>query len=186
MTPYIIGQIFGVLVIIVGIVSNQMPKRWQMLLGLGLMNLLSIINIYLVGGGIAVCLVCAVAVIQCPINAYRAKKELPTPKAEEILFCVLYLVTWGIGYAISVKNGTATMLDFIPLVATIFFIGATVAKTEKQMRLCMLGNYSSYIIYQALFKNIAVIAQIMSATSVVIALCRYKKQGDEKNEEQYH
>jgi hypothetical protein len=182
MSPYIIGQIFGVLVIIVGIVSNQMPKRWQMLLGMALMNLLSIINIYLIGGGLAVCLVCAVAVIQCPINAYRAKKELPTPKVEEILFCVLYLVTWGIGYAISVKNGTATILDFIPLVATIFFIGATVAKTEKGMRLCMLGNYSSYIIYQGLFKNIAVIAQIVSAASVVIALYRYKKQGGEKNE----
>jgi len=146
MSPYILGQIFGVLVIIVGIVSNQMPKRWQMLLGLGLMNLLSIINIYLIGGGLPVCLVCAVAVIQCPINAYRAKKDIPTPKAEEILFGILYLVTWGIGYAIAVKNGTATILDFIPLVATIFFIAAMVVKTEKSMRLCMLGNHSSHIV----------------------------------------
>jgi hypothetical protein len=46
----------------------------------------------------------------------------------------------------------------------------------------MLGNYSSHIVYQGLLKNTAVIAQVMSAASVVIALYRYKKQGGEKNE----
>lgn len=181
MTSYIIGQIFGVLVIVVGIVNNQMPKRWQMLLGLSLMNLLSIINIYLIGGGLTVCLVCAVAVVQCPLNAYRARKDIPTSREEEIIFCILYLVTWGIGYAISVINGKATLLDFIPLVATFFFIATTIAKKEKYMRLCLLGNYSSYIVYHVFLQNVAVIAQVISAVSVVIALHRYKDQGGEKD-----
>ena len=55
--------------------------------------------------------------------------------------------------------------------------------SRKAMNIDGLGSETIDLLYsQGLLKNIAVIAQVMSAASVVIALYRYKKQGGEKNE----
>ena len=81
MSPMLIGQIFGILTTVSAVISTQMPKRWQMMLGTMVVNIFSTLNVLFVGAGLTVCMANIVASIHAPINAYRAKKELNTPFA---------------------------------------------------------------------------------------------------------
>ena len=176
MDPVIIGQIFGILTTVSAIISTQMPKRWQMMLGTMVVNILSALNVLFVGAGLTVCMANIVASVHAPINAYRSKKGLATPLAEKIVFSVLYFVAWGIGFYLSVKAGTASWLDVMPLIATAFFVAKMLMQRERDIRLCLLGNSLVYIVYHSIFKNTGVLAHIFSLVSTVIALYRYREK----------
>ena len=176
MSPMLIGQIFGILTTVSAVISTQMPKRWQMMLGTMVVNIFSTLNVLFVGAGLTVCMANIVASIHAPINAYRAKKGLNTPFAEKLVFCVLYFVAWGVGFYLSVKAGTASWLDLLPLIATAFFVAKMLLPRERDIRLCLLGNSLVYIVYHSIFKNIGVLAHIFSLVSTVIALYRYREK----------
>ena len=93
MDPVIIGQIFGILTTLCAIISTQMPKRWQMMLGTMVVNILSALNVLFVGAGLTVCMANIVASVHAPINAYRAKKSsiLLLPKRSFSAFFILWL-----------------------------------------------------------------------------------------------
>lgn len=185
-TGEFIGQIFGVICIIAFVISNQLPKRWQMMLGLAVIQVISIANVWLVSQNLPVCIICAVGAVHCPINAYRAKKDLDSPLAEKLIFSALYLIAWGVGLAISIKAGTSSWQeawrDILPLIATLFFIASMLCKKEQNVRLCTLGNAGVYAIFHVLCKNVAIVAQLINITSLLIALFRYRKKDgqDEK------
>jgi len=175
-TPELIGQILGVFVIIGCILNAQFPKRWQMLLGQVFLNVLSATNMFLLGQGLAACLPCFVAASHCAVNIIRDRKHNPAPLWETILFCLLYPIAWGVGFLISVSNGTASPLHLIPLFALAFFISSVLVKKEQMMRLFTLGNATVYLIYNIIFMNIALIAHAFTIISVIIALIRYRKE----------
>ena len=85
----ILGQIFGIVIMILCVINTQFPKRWQMLLCTSLVNLFSSLNQLLVGSGLTACFLCAVATIHCAINSYKAKREIPERLWEKILFIAL-------------------------------------------------------------------------------------------------
>ena len=87
-----IGQICGVIVMIGCIVSSQMPKRWQILLGYAIVNLFSSLNQLCVGAGLTSCFLCAVATVHCSINAYKAKKGLVNAIVGFVLIFVLLIM----------------------------------------------------------------------------------------------
>ena len=177
---FIIGQIFGVLVIVACVINNQFPKRWQMLVGFAVVNVLSTFNLLLVGAGLTVCFPCVVAAIHCPINAYKAKKEIEEKVWEKIFFGFLYFLSWGIGFYISFKNGTASWLDAMPFVATAFFVGSVFVKKERNVRLCTLSNTLIYLVYDMIFYNIAFLAKLFNAISIFIARYRYRDKDKKK------
>ena len=119
----IFGQICGIIIFIGCVVSSQMPKRWQILLGFAIVNLFSSLNQLMVGAGLTSCFLCAVATVHCSVNAYKAKKAIPEKLPEKLVFIVLYLIAWSIGFALSFQNGTPIYLDLMTLAATVFFIG---------------------------------------------------------------
>ena len=172
----ILGQICGVMLMISCIVSSQLPRRWQMLIGFSVVNLFSSFNQLLVGAGLTSCFLCGVATVHCAINAYKAKKEIPERTWEKILFCALYLTAWSAGFVASFSNGTPLYLDIMTFVATIFFIGSVLLPRERDIRLCTLGNSVVYFIYDSINLNIAAVAKLFNIISVIIALIRYRDQ----------
>ena len=176
MSLELVGQIIGVFVTISAIISNQMEKRWQIMLGLAITNILSVVNTFLVGTGISVTLLCFVAVCNSLVNAYKSKKGIANTSLEKIVFSVLYIVAWGIGFYLSYIGGKASWLELLPLAATIFFILSMIFPKERDIRICSLINMLIYIVYHVIFGNIAVMAQIFSSVSVCIALFRYREK----------
>ena len=175
-TAEIIGQILGIAVIIGCILNAQLPKRWQMLLGQVFLNVISAINMLLLSQGLAACLPCFVASLHCAVNLIRDRKSKPAPIWETIIFCALYPVAWGVGFMISVHNGTASPLHLIPLLALAFFIASVLATKEQLMRLFIIGNSAVYVVYDLIFPNVAVFAFVFTIISAVIALIRYRKK----------
>ena len=171
-----IGQICGVIVMIGCIVSSQMPKRWQILLGYAIVNLFSSLNQLFVGAGLTSCFLCAVATVHCLINAYKAKKGLVEHLWEKVFFIVLYLIAWSIGFVLSFKNGTPLYLDLMTFVATVFFVGQVLLPKERDIRLSTLGNSLVYFIYDTINLNIAAVAKLFNVISVIIALIRYRNK----------
>jgi hypothetical protein len=179
----ILGQIFGVLVTVSCVITAQLPKRWQIMLGLSAINLFSTLNQYLVGGGLTVCFPCIVAVVNCLINAVRAKRGRATPMWENLLFSVLYFGGWGAGFALSVQGGTASWMDAMPLLATAFFVLSVFVPKEQHTRFWTFCNSLVYFIFDLLHLNVAALAKLFNMTSLVIAMLRYRKRPQtEKNE----
>lgn len=180
-TPEMVGQIFGILTTVAVVASNLMPKRWQMMLGFMVVNILSTLNVLFIGAGLTVCMANLVAVVHSPVNAYRAKKGIEAPLAEKLIFSALYFVAWGVGAYLSYRSGTLSWLDVFPLVATAFFVASMLVKKENGIRLCTLGNASVYTVYHIIFGNIGVLAQFCSIASVIIGLIKYRKPKPTKN-----
>ena len=145
-----IGQICGVLIVVVMVITMQLPKRWQMLCGNAVLNLLSTVNQFLVGSGFAACLVCGLATIHCPFNAYKVKKGKPITMTENIVWTILYLVAWGIGAAIPLMNGAFSPMDLFPLLSTFCYFGTVFCARERDIRLCSFANSFVYFIYDGI------------------------------------
>ena len=173
------GQIFGALVMVGCVISSQMPKRWQILLGFAGVNLFSSLNQLLVGSGLTACFLCAIATVHCAINAYKAKRGIPERLWENILFCVLYLIAWIIGFCASLESGAPLYLDLMTFVATVFFVGQVLLPRERDIRFCSLGNALIYFVYDCINLNIAAVAKLFTVLSVLIALIRYRRKNEE-------
>ncbi|MBE6577249.1 MAG: YgjV family protein [Ruminococcaceae bacterium] len=182
MTLEIVGQIFGILTTIAAVVSAQLPKRWQMMIGYMAVNLFSALNVLFVGGGLTGCLVCLVAVAHSSVNAYRAKKDMDTPLTEKLIFSVVYFVAWGIGFYLSWKSGVASWLDALPLVATVFFVASMLVKKENNIRLWTLGNASVNTVYHLMLRSSGIFAQLFELVSIIVALFRYRKKPPKNGE----
>ena len=172
----ILGQICGILVMVGCVATNQFPKRWHMLLGYSFINLFSSLNQLFVGAGLTSCFLCAVATVHCLINAVKVKNERPIRAWENVLFSVIYLIAWVVGFAFSSKNGTPLYLDAMTFIATIFFIGSTLLPKERDMRLCTFANSLVYFVYDLINLNIAFVAKLFNMISVIIALYRYREK----------
>ena len=172
----IVGQTCGVLIILLGAISTQFPKRWQILLVFAAMNLLSVVNQLCVGNGYASAIGCAVAAIHCPINSYKARKELPTALLENVIWSVIYFAAWGAGVAISVHLGAATWYDVFPLLGTITFLFSVFLPKERDVRIFTFANSLVYCIYNILNLNVAAVSQVIAMISAVIALIRFREK----------
>lgn len=172
----IVGQVCGVLIIILSVISTQFPKRWQILLVFAALNFLSVFNQLLVGSGLASAFGCAVAAIHCPINAYKAKRELPTHLIENIIWSVIYFAAWGAGVFVSAQLGTASWLDIFPFFGTLTFLGSVFMPKERDVRIFTFANSFVYCIYNIINLNIAAVSQVLAMISVIVALIRYREK----------
>ena len=175
-TSQIIGQVFGVLVIITSVISMQLSKRWQILVALAVLNLFLVFNQILLGMSFSATLGCVLASIHCPINAYKAKKGLPTSRIENVIWSVLYLASWGLGIYISARLGIASWRDILPFFGIITFLCSVFVSKERDVRIFTLLNALVYLVYNLLHLNIAALSQVLMIISVVIALIRYREK----------
>jgi len=181
MTTQTIGQIIGIIVIIGCIVNGQFPKKWQVLMGQVFLNILSAINMFLVGAGYAAIIPALIASVHCAINMVRSRKDLKSPIIQEIIFSVLYLAGWGVGFYISCSQGKSPWFEFLPLVAVAFFVAALLTSKIQLMRLFYIGNASMYVIYNIIYPNSAIFAHIFTIISFLVAMFRYRdKKGKDE------
>ena len=177
-TNEIIGQIIGIIVIIGCIVNGQFPKKWQVLMGQIFLNLLSATNMFLVGAGYAAIIPALIASVHCTINMVRSKNQLKSPLIQEIIFSILYLGGWGLGFYFSIMEGKNPLFEFLPLIAVAFFVAALLTTKTQIMRLFYIGNASMYVIYNIIYPNSAIFAHIFTIVSFLIAIFRYRNKDD--------
>ena len=164
---YYIGQVVGVLVTIGVIINLQLKNKKHMFVMSIMTNLLSALNIYLLGGGSGV-IICIVAIFQLFVSLWHDKKGTEIRLFEKIIFLILY-----VGAGVLTFNKP---IDILCIVAAVFYMVAMFQKKEQNIRLFLLGNMTSWVIYHGILGSTAIFAQIAGITSSLIALFRYRKK----------
>ena len=174
----IVGQICGVLVIIAGVVAMQFSKRWQILLALGALNLLTTFNMLFLGMSWSSVIGCALAAVQCPISAFKAKKGMEIGKLENVIWSMLYFVAWGAGAYLSAQLGQLSWLELFPFFGTVTFIFSVLLPKERDVRIFSFLNALVYCIYNLIYLNIAALSQVLTMISIIVAMIRYREKKD--------
>ena len=183
MTGEQIGQILGIVVTVGCIVIAQFPKKWQILGGQAFINVISAINMYLLGQGLVAAIPCIVASVHCTVNCIINIAGNKKPSIlREIIFSCFYIIGWGIGFYISFMNGEASPFAIMPLIAVGFFIAAVLSPTEQMMRIFSICNACVYVIYNIIYWNSAVFAHIFTIISFLIAIFRYREKKDQNKQ----
>ena len=171
---YYIAQILGILVTIGVIVNLQLKKKKQMLIFSIVINLMSAANILLLDGFNSGVTVCLVAVIQLFVSFWHERKNTDVSLAEKIIFLVLYVMGGVLGYN--------NPLDLLSIFAAVFYMLAFFQKKEQNIRLMLLVNLSTWIVYHSIIGSTAVFAQVAGLISSLVALYRYRNK-DKKKED---
>ena len=172
----IIGQLFGALAIVASVVSMQLAKRWQMLIALAFLNLFLVFNQLFLGMSYSAIIGCGLAAVHCPVNAYKAKKELVTSRLENVIWSVLYFASWGLGLFLSARAGMASWMDILPFFGTVTFLFSVFLPKERDVRIHTFLNALVYFVYNLLSMNIAAVSQVLTMISVIVALVRYREK----------
>lgn len=165
---YYIGQIFGILVTIGAVVNLQLKKKQHMYILSIIVNILSALNILLLGGFSSGVLICLVADIQIAAAIWHDKKQTEPKIPEQVIFFVLYVASGLLGFK--------TWIDILSIVAAALYMFAMFQKKEQNIRLFLLGNMATWTVYHAILGSTAIFAQLAGIVSSVIALIRYRKQ----------
>lgn len=173
---YILGQIVGIIVTVMVIVIQQLKSRKQILWASVFCNMMGALNVLLLdgkfGSGVTVNFV---AIAQILIALWHEKKGTQETLAEKIIFFILYVGVGVISYT--------SPLDILAILAAVFYMIAMLQKKEQRIRLCLLGNMTSWTIYHAILGSTVIFAQLAGIVSAVIALYRYRQKGKLPEEE---
>ena len=164
---YYIGQAIGVLVAIGAVVNLQLKKKRQMLLLSIVVNMLSALNILLLGQSGSGVVIMVVAIVQILFSLWHDKKDTDVTLIEKILFFILYVFGGALAYK--------SPIDLLSIVAAVCYMFAMFQKKEQNIRLFLLVNMSSWTVYFIVLKSTAVFAQLAGIISSLIALYRYRK-----------
>ncbi len=164
---YYIGQAIGVLVAIGAVVNLQLKKKRRMLLLSIVVNMLSALNILLLGQSGSGVVIMVVAIVQILFSLWHDKKDTDVTLIEKILFFILYVFGGALAYK--------SPIDLLSIVAAVCYMFAMFQKKEQNIRLFLLVNMSSWTVYFIVLKSTAVFAQLAGIISSLIALYRYRK-----------
>lgn len=164
---YYIGQAVGILVTIGAVVNLQLKKKQHMYILSIIVNILSALNILLLGGFSSGVLICLVADIQIAMAIWHDKKQTEARLPEQLIFLALYVVSGLLGFN--------TWIDVLSIVAAVLYMLAMFQKKEQNIRLFLLGNMATWTVYHAVLGSTAIFAQLAGIVSSVIALVRYRK-----------
>ena len=163
-----LAQLLGVLIAVLCILATQMKKKWQMMLLSAIANLLAGVNYLVFVGFSNAFMVSMVAVVQTTFDLFKSLKGKETPKAEKIIYLVLYLIFSILG----VKK----LADWLIVLASLTFCLSVFCKKEQGVRAFMVGNAATNVVYTILVNSTTLYSQIFSLISGVIALIRYRKK----------
>lgn len=176
-TRLIVGQIVGIILTLLCVVSPQFKKKWQMAVVAILSNVLSGLN-FLLLGQISACGVSVVAILQAAF-AIRHTRKRTSPKMPEIAIFGFFYVFGGIlPYLVSGTLSEFGPIDVLPIIGALMYLGYLSQKKEQRMRLFLLMNILVYLVYNAIILSTQFFAQLVALISVVIALIRYRKKND--------
>ena len=138
-------------------------------------NLFFILNLLLLGmhdGNMMVhataMIVNVVSLVQVLLSYWHVRKGTPVTKPENIAFLLLYV---GMGFI-----GFKQMLDFLPIIASVFNMLAVFQKDEQKTRYLVLFNASIFCAYYIIIGSTSLLAELLAAITTVIALVKYRKK----------
>ncbi len=164
---YLFAQILGVVASGIAIFAIQMKKGWQILLLTMFANLFSVVVFLLLNGFSSAVTVSVIAAVQCGINAYLSYNGKEVSVVQKTIFTTLFLINGVVSYTV--------LLDILPIAASLIFAWSTFQKEEQQIRLFFLLNALLWIVYDAIIGTTAVIGQLFSLVSILVAIYRYRK-----------
>ena len=172
---FILSQILSFIALVINMVAVQLKTKKQILLTIVISNLLFVIS-YLLLGACVGALTCGIVAIEIIINTILEDKG----KKTSIYLIVLYLV-------VSILIGVLTfsnLIDLLPIIASILFLFTLVQSKEKYVRLFILGNLTSWIIYDFFVKAyLDGISDLFIISSTIIAIIRYDIKKEVKENE---
>lgn len=169
---YYIGQIAGLLVTVGVFISYQMKNKQQMLLVNVAVNLLAALNILLLDGFGAAVVVNCIAVLQVFVSLWHDKKGDEPTIVEKIAFMIVYIVCSLLTFS--------GVLDILAIIAIVFYLVGVFQKSEQRIRLFLLGNNTSWLVYHAILGSTGALAQLVGITSALIGLYRYRNNKGDK------
>lgn len=165
---FIVAQVFGGLGIAANVSSMQFKKRWQILIALLALNLFSALNFIFLGSWASV-YISLFAIVEMIVNYLFERKKKPVPK----LLVALYII-------VNILLGMMTFagpLDVLPIVSAILFCIAIILKNEQNIRLTMLMNQISWLVFDAMVgAYMFAVSNVLTIISTSIAICRYNKK----------
>ena len=177
---YIIGQFFGLMTIVCSLVMPFLKRKWQLLCANMAINLLTILNLTLIGQFGSAIFLCLVAIVQSAIALPRAEKRAEPGKAETILFTVLYvgfgsfgiLTAPGFVPAVNFRN----LLELLPIMGALAQMISVFVPDEQNTRKWLLCNAVVWLVYSASVGSSVVFNDLLAVISTSTALYRYRKK----------
>lgn len=132
---------------------------------------------YILLGAYVGALTCGIVAIEIIINTILEDKGKTTPKFLIIVYLIISIIL-----GITTFNG---FVDLLPILASILFIFTLRQSKEKYVRLLILGNLTSWIIYDFFVKAyLAGFSDLFVISSTITAIYRYDIKKEVKENEQ--
>lgn len=162
---FIIAQILSFTAMIINMIAVQFKSKKQILLTIVISNVLFVISYIFLKAYIGA-ITCGITAIEILINTILENKGKKTP----LYLIILYLI-------ISISIGIfsfSNIIDLLPIFASILFILTLIQSKEKNVRLLILGNLMSWVIYDFFVKAyLAGISDTFVISSTITAIVRY-------------
>lgn len=172
MNNIIIANIILGISLIANVITMQQKEKKQILIGFLIVNILCAITYFILKSYSAV-LVGIISIVQTYIKYLFDKKEKNVPTIVQILFII-----------VSILSGIFTftnIFDILPIFASVTYTLSILQQKEKNIRLLILLNTSSWMIYDIYVKAyIGVLFSICTVASTIIAMVRYDSNKKEK------
>ncbi len=183
-----LSLVFGYTATALAIIGFQLKRQWQIILSQSISNLLValsyiVLDISNMAGGI----VCMVGALHTFINFLFFRRDRMPPKVIKYIFLILYLSSAA--FTIYLAGKVNFPYDFIPPVASIFFLLGVSTKNPKTTRALFFVNILFWIAYDLLAAPIALAnlcTHLLTFTSLVAGIIRYDilKRGRKTEENQ--
>lgn len=170
---FILAQILSFIAMAINAVAVQLKTKKQILLTIVISNLLFVISYILLKAYVGA-LTCGIVAIEIIINTILEDKGKSTPRPLIILYLIISIVLGIITFG--------NYMDLLPIIASILFIFTLRQAKEKYVRLLILGNLTSWIIYDFLVRAyLAGISDLFIISSTITAIIRYDIRKEVKN-----
>lgn len=173
---FILAQILSFIAMLTNMIAVQLKTKKHILLTIVVSNLLFVISYILLGAYVGA-LTCGIVAIEIIINTILEDKGKTTPKSLIIVYLIISIIL-----GITTFNG---FVDLLPILASILFIFTLRQSKEKYVRLLILGNLTSWIIYDFFVKAyLAGFSDLFVISSTITAIYRYDIKKEVKENEQ--
>ena len=181
---YWIGQAFGILATISGIIIPVFNKKWQMLIMSITTNILCALNLIFidqVGSGI---FLFAAASVQALVNIFHSLKNTVPKIWENIIFFAIYLAVgiYGLvtapGYVPGINSGN--LLELMPIIAVMLNMLFVCSSRERTARIFFV---SCNVVWTAYYIIILSTSGFGSGFAVISGLIALIKDGRKKAKE---
>ncbi|MBQ6498172.1 MAG: YgjV family protein [Bacilli bacterium] len=165
MYNFVVAQIFGIIGIILSVLSMQMKTKKNIMIMLLLLNLASALNFFFLNSTSGF-FVCMFAVLETFINYQFDSKNKNVPIYVIIFYVVVNIVLGMISYH--------KVLDIVPVICALLFCATVCTKKEANIRKIMFANQSTWLVYDLIVKAYMFgISNVLTLISIIIAFFRY-------------